>query len=252
MPADEAEALLGVNGNRPPIGAVYVASPEGQQFTLLHDLNIKSAERKLKKRIDVCYVTRPQKERFLSDDKILTEYPVVNKEFLEGRQYHDARVLHPLPRVSELAYELDHDPRGVYFKQAGYGVPVRMALIAKVLGISPFKSLRLGNGAGREIYVHDGDKTLCLSEKCISRNHAEKNLPKKFIVIDKQPLQLRCLHCEISVPIGIIADKRKHTYLQQNRLESHRDFKNVGLFSTQEQAREAGFEPAENRQRRHA
>jgi aspartate carbamoyltransferase catalytic subunit len=250
MPADEAEALLGANGKRPPIGAVYVASPEGQQFTLLHDLNVRSAERKLKKRIDVCYVTRPQKERLL-DDSILTEYPIVNKEFLEGKQYHDARVLHPLPRVSELAYELDHDPRGVYFKQAGYGVPVRMALIAKVLGISPFKSLRLKTGNGREIYVHDGDKTLCLNEKCISHNHAEKNLPKKFIVIDKQPLRLRCLYCETSVSVRVIADKRKRTYAQQNYLESHPDFKKVGLFSTQEQAREAGFEPAEQRQRHH-
>jgi len=252
MPADEAEALLGVDGKRPPIGAVYVASPAGQQFTLLPDESITSAQKRLKKRIDVCYVTRPQKERFLSDDKILTEYPIVNKQFLEGKQYHDARVLHPLPRVSELDYELDRDPRGVYFKQAGYGVPVRMALIAKVLGISPFKSLRLENSVGREIYVHDGDKTLCLNEKCISHNHAEKNLPKKFIVIDKQPLLLRCLYCETSVPVGIIADKRKRTYVQQDHLEDHPDFKKVGLFGTQEQAREAGFEPAEKLQRHHA
>jgi aspartate carbamoyltransferase catalytic subunit len=247
MPAHEAEALLGINGKRPPIGAVYVASSEGQQFTLLQDLNIKSAQRKLKKRIDVCYVTRPQRERFLSGDKAMTEYPIVNKKFLEGRQYQDVRVLHPLPRVSELDYELDGDPRGVYFKQAGYGVPVRMALIAKVLGISPFKSPRLNSYHGRKIYLHDEVRTLCLNEKCISHSDAEKNLPKKFSVIDKHPLLLRCLYCETSVPVDFIANRRKLTYIQRDHLEAYLDLKNVALFSTQEQAREAGFKPAEKR-----
>jgi hypothetical protein len=245
MPADEAEAFLGVNGKRPPIGAVYVASPEGQQFTLLPDLNIGTAQKKLKKRIDVCYVTRPQRERFASGDGTLTEYPVVNKEFLQGRQYNDARILHPLPRVSELDYELDGDPRGVYFKQAGYGVPVRMALIAKILGISPFRSPRLDVRHGWDTYVHDDDKTLCLNEKCISRNHTEKNLPKKFILIERQPLRLRCLYCETSVPVDIIGDKRKRTYVQRDRLKDQQDLKKIALFSVEEQARDAGFEPAD-------
>jgi aspartate carbamoyltransferase catalytic subunit len=252
MPADEAEALLGGNGRRPPIGAVYVASPAGQQFTLLPDMNIPSAERKLKKRIDVCYVTRPQKERFSSDDRTLTPYPIVNKQFLEGREYHDARVLHPLPRVSELDYELDHDPRGVYFKQAGYGVPVRMALIAKVLGISPFRSPRLKIGSDREIYIHYGDKTLCPSEKCISHNNAERNLPKKFTVIDKNPLLLRCLYCETSIAVSIVADMRKRTYSKRADLGDHPDLRQVGLFGTEEQAHQAGFEPAEKHHRHHA
>src|SRR5260370_39626310 len=127
-----------------------------------------------------------------------------------------------------------------------------MGLIAKVFGISPFKSIRIKTSVGKEIYLHDGDKTLCSNEKCISHNHVEKNLPKKFIVIDKQPLRLRCLYCETSVAISIIADRGKRTYVIQNHLESHPDFKKVGLFSTQEQAQAAGFELAEKRQRHHA
>jgi aspartate carbamoyltransferase catalytic subunit len=247
MPADAAEALLGKNGKRPPIGAVYVASPEGQQFTLLRNFNISTARRKLRKRIDVCYVTRPQRERCPSGDGILTQYPVVNKEFLQGKQYRRARVLHPLPRVSELDCELDGDPRGVYFKQAGYGVPVRMALIAKILGIPPFNLPRSDARNGRDIYVHDTEKTLCLNEKCISHNHAEKNLSKKFIVIEKQPLQLRCLYCETSVAVNIIGNKHRRTYIQRDHLESGEDLKKIALFSAQEQAREAGFEPADKR-----
>jgi aspartate carbamoyltransferase catalytic subunit len=250
MPADEAEALLGVSGKRPPIGAVYVASPEGQQFTFLRDLNVVSAQKRLKKRIDVCYVTRPQKERFPSDDETLTDYPIVNKEFLEGRQYQDARVLHPLPRVSELDYELDGDPRGVYFKQAGYGVPVRMALIAKVLGISPFTSLRRDDG--KEIYIHNHEETLCLNEKCISHSQAEKNLPKKFFVIDKKPLLLRCLYCDTSTPVSIIAEKHKNTYVRRDSVDHGAELQRAILFGTEEQARKAGLIPAEKRRQRSA
>jgi aspartate carbamoyltransferase catalytic subunit len=249
MPADQAEALLGGDGGRPPIGAVYVASPEGQQFTLLPDLNVKTAQSKLRKRIDVCYVTRPQRERFLSNDGLRADYPVVNKQFLEGKPYQQARVLHPLPRVSELDYELDGDPRGVYFKQAGYGVPVRMALIAKLLGISPFQAMRSSQRRIREIYLHDAGQTLCQNEKCISHNIAEKNLPKKFIVCDKRSA-LRCLYCETSVPIGFVADKHSRTYVPEDVLTNYPDLEKVVLFSTQEQAQMADFVPDGGRRRR--
>jgi aspartate carbamoyltransferase catalytic subunit len=252
MGADEAEALLGSNGRRPPIGAVYVASPEGQQFTLLNDLNIKSAQRKLKKRIDVCYVTRPQKERFSSDDTLLSAYPVVNKQFLAGKQYHDTRILHPLPRVSELDYELDHDPRGVYFKQAGYGVPVRMALLAKVLGIVPFNTHRLNEKIRPEVYVHEGSQTLCANAKCITHSRAEKNLPQKFAIIERQPIMLRCLYCETSISVGIVADKCKHTYENRDHLDSQSSVKDISLFITQEQALEAGYTPTANHQHQYA
>jgi aspartate carbamoyltransferase catalytic subunit len=247
MPAHEAEALLGENGKRPPIGAVYVASPEGQQFTLLRNFNLSTAQRKLRKRIDVCYVTRPQRERFSSGGGAFTEYPVVNREFLRGKEYREARVLHPLPRVSELDYELDGDPRGVYFKQAGYGVPVRMALIAKILGIEPFRSSRLDLHNSSDTYIHDDDKTLCVNEKCISHNLAEKNLPKKFIMIGQQPIRLRCLYCETSFAVGIIGDRQKRTYIQQDYFQGAENLKKITLFISQEQAREAGFAAADGR-----
>jgi aspartate carbamoyltransferase catalytic subunit len=48
-------------------------------------------------------------------------------------------VMHPLPRVNEIAPEVDEDPRAVYFSQAKYGMYVRMALIAKLLGVEKKK-----------------------------------------------------------------------------------------------------------------
>jgi len=60
---------------------------------------------------------------------------VVDRDFLKQKQYKKTHVMHPLPRVDELSYDLDLDPRGAYFKQAAYGVPIRMALIASLLHI---------------------------------------------------------------------------------------------------------------------
>lgn len=86
--------------------------------------------------LDLLYMTRVQKERFfneedyirLKDSFILT----AKKMELAGP---DMLILHPLPRVNEIAVEVDQDPRAVYFKQAQFGVYVRMALILTLLEI---------------------------------------------------------------------------------------------------------------------
>ncbi len=86
---------------------------------------------------DVLYVTRVQKERF-SD---LGEYESVKDAFVitpETMKLAKDRmiVMHPLPRVGEISMEVDHDPRAAYFRQMEYGLYVRMALLAMVLGKS--------------------------------------------------------------------------------------------------------------------
>jgi aspartate carbamoyltransferase catalytic subunit len=84
---------------------------------------------------DVLYVTRVQKERFTDParyDSVKDAY-VINAATL--RQAKPAMVLmHPLPRINEIAMELDDDPRAAYFRQMEYGLYVRMALLAIVLG----------------------------------------------------------------------------------------------------------------------
>jgi aspartate carbamoyltransferase len=84
---------------------------------------------------DVLYVTRIQKERF--DD--LQVYEAVKGSFVVtsetmGRAKEKMIVMHPLPRVGEIAMEVDDDPRAAYFRQMEYGLYVRMALLALVLG----------------------------------------------------------------------------------------------------------------------
>ena len=85
---------------------------------------------------DVLYVTRIQKERFLSEKeylKVRGSYKI-NKTLLEKAK-KEMIVMHPLPRVNEIDYDVDSDGRAYYFEQAGNGVPVRMALIAMLLGV---------------------------------------------------------------------------------------------------------------------
>ena len=81
---------------------------------------------------DVLYVTRIQKERFPDPAeylKIKGAYTITSK-LLEGS---DAIVMHPLPRIDEIAHDVDNTPQGKYFEQAFYGVPVRMALLKSVI-----------------------------------------------------------------------------------------------------------------------
>lgn len=84
---------------------------------------------------DVLYVTRIQKERFANEadfDAVKDSYVITNKTLQAAKK--DMIVMHPLPRVGEIAEEVDADPRAAYFRQMEYGMYVRMALLALVLG----------------------------------------------------------------------------------------------------------------------
>jgi len=87
--------------------------------------------------LDVLYMTRVQRERFFNEEDYirLKDTYVLNMERMAlGKS--NLIVLHPLPRVNEIAVEVDSDPRAAYFKQAKYGMYVRMALLASILGVS--------------------------------------------------------------------------------------------------------------------
>ncbi|MDU7501346.1 MAG: aspartate carbamoyltransferase [Finegoldia magna] len=86
--------------------------------------------------LDVLYMTRVQRERFFNEAdyvRLKDSYILDNDKMKLATE--DLAVLHPLPRVNEIATEVDSDPRAAYFKQVRYGVIVRMALILKLLGV---------------------------------------------------------------------------------------------------------------------
>ena len=86
--------------------------------------------------LDVLYMTRVQRERFFNEDDYirLKDRYILDAEKMQLANA-DMMVLHPLPRVNEIAVEVDSDPRALYFEQAKNGMFVRMALIMKLLGI---------------------------------------------------------------------------------------------------------------------
>ena len=86
--------------------------------------------------LDILYMTRVQKERFFNEEDYirLKDSFILDAEKMKLAK-EDMIVLHPLPRVNEIAYEVDNDKRACYFPQAKYGMYVRMALIAKLLGV---------------------------------------------------------------------------------------------------------------------
>lgn len=84
--------------------------------------------------LDVLYMSRVQKERFVSSDEYerLKDYYILTEDKLKNAK-EDMIILHPLPRVNEIAPEVDKDPRAVYFEQTKFGMYGRMALIMKLL-----------------------------------------------------------------------------------------------------------------------
>jgi len=86
--------------------------------------------------LDILYMTRVQKERFFNEEDYirLKDCYILDKDKMKLAK-EDMYVLHPLPRVNEISVEVDNDPRAAYFKQAQYGVYVRMALIMTLLEV---------------------------------------------------------------------------------------------------------------------
>ncbi len=86
--------------------------------------------------LDLLYMTRVQKERFFNEEDYvrMKDFYILDSKKMELAP-EDMYVLHPLPRVNEISVEVDQDPRAAYFKQAQYGVYIRMALILTLLNI---------------------------------------------------------------------------------------------------------------------
>jgi aspartate carbamoyltransferase catalytic subunit len=114
---------------RLPLDVMNEVKDHGKQVRETYDVHDVISE------IDVLYVTRVQRERF-SDQaqyEAVKEYYVITPELMENAKKHMI-VMHPLPRVGEISYALDNDPRAAYFRQMENGMYIRMALLAAVLG----------------------------------------------------------------------------------------------------------------------
>jgi aspartate carbamoyltransferase len=100
-----------------------------------HKVSITEDVRDVVSEADVLYITRVQKERFtdLADYEQIKDMYVVDDELM-AQAKERMIVMHPLPRINEIAYSVDSDPRAAYFRQMRNGMYIRMALLAAVLG----------------------------------------------------------------------------------------------------------------------
>src|SRR6516225_6716736 len=126
---DELKSLAG------GLDALYLTPSAPHQMALFTgDLALhKAPPGEAPASLDAFYVTRLQKERMAGKEIKPGDYVRFDARALKTQRTQEAVVMHPLPRTDELAYELDSDPRAVYFEQAAAGLPVRMALIAWLL-----------------------------------------------------------------------------------------------------------------------
>ncbi len=134
--------------------------------------------------------------------------------------------MHPLPRVNELDASFDSDRRAVYFQQAAYGVPIRMALISLLLHLHKNKSLHQFSGGFAKpehpIYAQPiGTGLQCDNPNCITGDPAERQYAaNKFYVIEDESPQhcrLRCVYCEKDVDEEaaaqfVVADTARKTF----------------------------------------
>lgn len=229
------------------IDVVYVTPDKPHQRSLFTDVKDTEGGTGVRlpanafSKIDACYVTRLQKER-LRDDEIDETYPVVNTQFLKNRHFRASSVLHPLPRVSELGYDIDDDERAVYFKQASYGVPVRMALMAALLDLK--QGVLHTQPPQQKHAFYDRQTLLCDNPQCISAQETEMRYlsPKFWVIAEDDLLTLRCLYCEheqIPECIGRHSTKKYHP----NRTSGTVLPEDVVFFTDEITAQSAGYHP---------
>lgn len=144
--------------------------------------------------LDVLYVTRIQRERFpdASEYERVKGVYVIDAELLESSK-PDLLVMHPLPRVDEIAYNVDPDRRAAYFGQAAYGVPVRMALLASLLGEIDSSGV-ISSQPDEPVVEHE---PRCPNPDCV--NHHEAYTTPKMRVGPNG--KRHCLYCDLELMV---------------------------------------------------
>jgi len=239
-----------------PLDAIYMTPSSPHQLAMLPDISVQV---ELKAGVDALYVTRLQKERYapaVEGQERKKDYAVVDKRLLKEEEFKGTLVMHPLPRVDELAYELDADSRSMYFKQAARGVPVRMALIAFLLGAREVAVSREDDSLGRKMtyLAYERDSGVrCPNQSCVSNQETEiRYIKPQFRVVSSQPLTLRCVYCDWEFQPGYIASSHWHEGKLENRkyhsADSHWIRKirpeNLIIFDSENEAQARGFKPS--------
>jgi aspartate carbamoyltransferase catalytic subunit len=213
----------GASGSADNIDVLYVTADQPHQQSLFSGPEVVDYGVAIQKKVDAVYVTRFQKERYSEDKQ--EPYLKIDAKFMKDAKYSDASVMHPLPRVGELDVDLDSDRRAVYFQQAAYGVPIRMALITLLLNLKKKALQKFDDGFAKPahpIYARPVNQGVrCVNANCISLEPSEQlYVANKFYVLGdahSQGYRLRCVYCEKDIEEDAVAkfvlgDTTKHQY----------------------------------------
>jgi len=239
-----------------PADVLYFTPEKPHQLSLWQPdrMNIsvrltKKEQQSLKgiKDVDVFYATRLQAER-QDEGSSPVEYPVVDANFLKQKPYRHTRVMHPLPRVDELGYDMDRDVRGVYFQQAAYGVPVRMALMLALLELSPTLENPPTESTGRDPIYDRSVGVECRNPKCVTTQPGERRYlrPRLQILSDYQ-LTLRCAYCEHEQHPQVISRASSKKYRTDATNWREIPLEDLVIFADEAAAQKAGHEPRKTR-----
>ena len=199
--------------------------------------------------LDAFYITRLQKERMTGKELNPAEYVRFDARALKTTRTQAAVVMHPLPRTNELAYELDSDPRAVYFEQAAAGVPVRMALIAWLVEKSNAAEVRARPVADLIRFKSEAPPR-CANPNCVTRFEGAYLRPKFRLArsADSTILALKCDFCERELKIEYVGHARSHRYYRfdenlQGYVRQWIEEGSLAVFESVKQAEEGGYEP---------
>ena len=235
--------------------AVYLTPTQPHQLALFTQAD-SVVQNRLQKMVsepkfDAFYITRQQKERSTQEAKQGNgDYPRIGERFLKERRFKDTVVMHPLPRVDELSRAVDLDRRGIYFKQAAYGVPIRMALLKLLfdaMGSAKPRKVRQRSPCYESPEPID---TQCANSNCVTRTERSSTHPT-FEVLFTGPgggLILRCLYCDHQFKAQFIGHATSNRYCSYDTAleETVRKWLKDGelaIFDSIKQAEELDYEP---------
>jgi aspartate carbamoyltransferase catalytic subunit len=232
--------------------ALYLTPKQPHQLALFTevDLAIQSRLNSMVSglRYDAFYMTRKQKER-IKEGTTGGSYPTIGTTFLREERFKDTVVMHPLPRVDELSPEVDKDRRGIYFKQAAYGVPVRMALLKFLF--DQLEKTAVSEKKSRSRY--ESPERLgpqCANPNCITLTEPSSTR-KRFDLLFTGTggvLILRCVYCDHRFKVQLVGHVKSKRYCAYDAaladtIKAWLKKAELAIFNSIKEAEELGYEP---------
>jgi len=223
---------------------VYMTPNKPHQLSLFTDSSGFRVDR-----VDAVYMTRLQTERDRGPKPELADgegsdagYMRIRQSSMAGGALREAVVMHPLPRRDEVSSDLDDDPRAIYFKQAARGVPIRMAILAFLLGRLPLSAEPPSSDEAR--FPVPANTNPCPNPTCVCHTES-RHLRLTFRLTSRDPLRAVCGYCSQEIPIGLVGcSTTRHFHARDSAQAKKIRPDHLIFFRDEAEARAMGFSAA--------